>query len=345
VDFTHNDSLCITENSFNFDGTVSGPPNITVINWEFGPNASIQTSNQEDVNNVVYSQPGVYPVTLTASFNSCSETATSTVTIFREPTINFGIDSNLRCAPYLAQFIDLSISDTPIQYLWDFGDGSTSTLQNPGHIYTEPGIYDVSLQIETNEGCIAALEMIKPNFLEVHPSPVSKFSVSPEITDICNSKITFTDLSSGAISYVYLFNDKGTGVSELQNPIYYYTTSGQKYPQQIVTNEFGCTDTSFVGLYIEPFTVYIPNTFTPDGDEFNNIFNAIIYLKVSYWSFKVFDRWGELLFESNDPEYGWDGTYGGKLVQDDTYTYVLKYVSCEDYVKPHVITGHVNVLK
>jgi gliding motility-associated-like protein len=152
-------------------------------------------------------------------------------------------------------------------------------------------------------------------------------------------------LSSGAISYVYLFNDKGTGVSELQNPIYYYTTSGQKYPQQIVTNEFGCTDTSFVGLYIEPFTVYIPNTFTPDGDEFNNIFNAIIYLKVSYWSFKVFDRWGELLFESNDPEYGWDGTYGGKLVQDDTYTYVLKYVSCEDYVKPHVITGHVNVLK
>jgi gliding motility-associated-like protein len=345
VDFTHNDSLCITENSFNFDGTVSGPPNITVINWEFGPNASIQTSNQEDVNNVVYSQPGIFPVTLTASFNACSESITSNVTIFREPSINFGIDSNLRCAPYLAQFIDLSISDTPIEYLWDFGDGSTSTLQNPGHIYMLPGIYDVSLKIQTNEGCITALEMIKPNFLEVHPSPVSKFSVSPEITDICNSRITFTDLSSGAISYVYFFNDKGKGVSESQNPIYYYTTSGQKYPQQIVTNEFGCMDTSFVGLYIEPFTVYIPNTFTPDGDEFNNIFNAVIYLEVSSWSFKVFDRWGELLFESNDPEFGWDGTYGGKLVQDDTYTYTLKYISCEDYVTPHVITGHVNVLK
>lgn len=345
VDFTHNDSLCITENSFNFDGTVSGPPNITVITWEFGANASIQTSNQEDVNNVVYSQPGIFPVTLTASFNACSETITSNVTVFREPYINFGIDSNLRCAPYLAQFIDLSISDTPIQYLWDFGDGSTSTLQNPSHIYTLPGIYDVSLEIQTDEGCIAALEMIKPNFLEVHPSPISQFSVSPEITDICNSRITFTDLSSGAISYVYFFNDKGKGISELQNPIYYYTTNGQKYPQQIVTNEFGCTDTSFVGLYIEPFTVYIPNTFTPDGDEFNNIFNAVIYLEVSSWSFKVFDRWGELLFESNDPEFGWDGTYGGKLVQDDTYTYILKYISCEDYVTPHVITGHVNVLK
>ena len=345
VAFTHNDSLCITENSFNFDGTVTGPPNITTISWNFGPNASVPTSNQEDVNNVVYNQHGVFPVTLTASFNSCSETASSTVTIFRVPEINFGIDSSLRCAPYPAQFIDLSVSDTPILYSWDFGDGNSSTEQNPAHIYTQAGMYDVTLQIETTEGCIATLELIKPNFLEIHPTPISNFSVSPQITDICHPRITFTDLSSGAIGYVYLFNDQGAGVNESQNPIYDYTSSGQKYPQQIVINEFGCQDTSFQSLYIEPFTVYIPNTFTPDGDEFNNIFNAIIYLETSSWSFKIYDRWGELLFESNDPKYGWDGTYGGKIVQDDTYTYILRYVSCEDYVTPHIITGHVNVLK
>lgn len=343
VSFVHNDSLCVTNNSFDFDATYSGP-SITQLNWDFGNNASIQTSSDEDVFNVVFDTSGIFTVSLTASFLTCSETVSSTVTVFREPQINFSIVPGLQCAPFSAQFIDSSISDTPILYFWEFGDGQTSNEQNPSHIYSNPGIYSVELSIVTLEGCVDTLSLYKPDFVNVRPSPTSKFSVDPLITDICNPEVNFTDLSSGAISYFYNFDDVGQS-SNVQNPTFSYTTSGQKRPMQVVTNQYGCTDTSYQNLFIEPFTVYIPNTFTPDGNEFNGIFDAVIYLPVYEWEFEIFNRWGERLFISEDPTLGWDGTYNGEIVQDDTYTYKLTYKSCEDINKERIITGHVNLLR
>jgi gliding motility-associated-like protein len=343
VSFTHNDSLCITGNSFDFIGTATGPSGY-VINWNFGPNASISTSDQLIVNGVSYSTPGVHTVTLNISTDECEETATSTIYIFSEPTINFQIDDKLKCAPYFGQFVNLSTSETPAQYLWDFGDGTSSTVKNPSHVYPNAGIYDVQLTLTTTEGCVRNLILNRPDLINVHPSPISKFSVDPLITNICDSKITFTDRSSGALSYFYMMDDQG-GYSLESNPVYVYQSSGQKRPMQVVTNEFGCQDSSYKQLYIEPFTVYIPNTFTPDGNQFNNVFEPVIYLPIISWEFKIFNRWGETLFISQDPEFGWDGTYDGKLVKDDTYTYVLKYTSCESSAKVKVLNGHVNLLK
>lgn len=343
VSFIHNDSLCVTGNSFDFIGTATGPPGFEV-SWNFGPNASISNSDQLIVNNVNYSTSGSHTITLTASTDECSETATSTIYIFSEPTIDFKIDTNLKCAPYLEKFYNLSTSETPAQYLWDFGDGTTSTDVNPSHVYDTPGIYHIQLTLTTTSGCVRTLTLYQPDLVNVRPSPISKFSVDPLIANICDSKVNFTDLSSGALSYFYLLDDQG-GYSTEINPIHSYQSSGQKRPRQIVTNEFGCRDTSFQQLYIEPFTVYIPNTFTPDGNQHNNVFDAVIYLPVTFWEFKILDRWGETLFVSDDPQIGWDGTYQGKIVQDDTYTYVLKYISCEDAKKEKVITGHVNLLR
>lgn len=343
VSFIHPDSVCITGNSVDFTGTASGPPGLNIV-WNFGNDATPSTSNQLSVSNVTYNTPGNHTITLTISTDECSETSTSSIYIFKEPTIDFEIDDKLKCAPYIAQFVNLSTTDSPTQYLWDFGDGTTSTEINPSHIYPNPGIYHIQLTLKTTSGCVQTLTLYRPDLVNVHPSPISKFSVDPLTANICDSEITFTDLSSGALSYFYLMDDEG-GYSTEKNPVHNYQTSGQKRPRQIVTNEFGCQDTSFQQLHIEPFTVYIPNTFTPDGNQWNNVFEAVIYLPVTSWEFKIIDRWGETLFISDDPEVGWDGTYMGKLMKDDTYTYVLKYISCEDQVKEHLITGHVNLLK
>ena len=343
VSFTHNDSLCITGNSFNFVGTASGPPGFDML-WDFGSTATPSSSNQLSVNNVVYSTPGSHTVTFKISNPECEEIATSKIYIFSEPTIDFLIDTNLKCAPYLGQFVNLSTSETPATYLWDFGDGTTSTGKNPSHVYENAGIYHITLTLTTTSGCVRTLTLYKPDLVDVHPSPISKFSVDPLIANICDSKITFIDLSSGALTYNYFLDDIGAYSTE-PNLEYFYRTSGQKRPRQIVTNEFGCKDTSFQQLYIEPFTVYIPNTFTPDGNQHNNVFDAVIYLPVTSWEFKVFDRWGETLFVSDDPNIGWDGTYQGQIVKDDTYTYKLKYISCENTSKEHVVTGHVNLLR
>ncbi len=343
IAFTHNDSLCITGNSFNFDGSMTGP-NFTTYLWNFGPNASIPSSTNLDVNGVVFDIFGTFPITLTASFNSCTESVTHSVFIFREPTLNFRVEPGPRCVPALVQFTDLSVADSPISYLWNFGDGGTSTLQNPSHLYTEVGIYSVSLNITTAEGCIDTLFMLQQDLVTIHPSPTSLFNVDPIQTDICHAEITFSDQSSGASSIFYWFDDS-TYFSNEANLIYNYTTSGWHRPMQVATNEFGCSDTSYKELYIEPFIIFIPNTFTPDGNEFNNDFNAKFALEVIEWEFKIYNRWGELVYTTSNPQYGWDGTFNGKLVQEGVYAYVLRYVSCEKPDAWQMLVGHVNLLK
>ncbi|MEY3238209.1 MAG: hypothetical protein RI883_2310 [Bacteroidota bacterium] len=343
IDFTNNDSLCITGNSFNFDGSMTGPSFTTYL-WNFGPNASIPSSTNLDVTGVVFNTFGTFPITLTASFNNCSESATHSIFIYREPSLNFRVEPGPRCVPALVQFTDLSVADSPISYFWDFGDGGTSTLQNPSHLYTSVGSYSVSLNITTAEGCIDTLFMMQQDLVTIHPSPTSIFNVDPIQTDICHAEITFADQSSGATSIFYWFDDS-TYFSNEANLVYNYTTSGWHRPMQIATNEFGCSDTSYRELYIEPFIIYIPNTFTPDGNEFNNDFNAKFALEVLEWEFKIYNRWGELVYTTTDPQYGWDGTFNGKLVQEGVYAYVLRYVSCEKPDAWQMLVGHVNLLK
>lgn len=343
IAFTSNDSLCVTDNSFDFDGQMTGPSFTTYL-WNFGPNASIASSTNLDVNGVVFNTHGNFPITLTASFDNCVETYTDNIFIFREPTIDFKIEPGPRCAPAIVQFTDLSLADSPIIYSWDFGDGGTSNLENPSHLYLNPGSFSVGLNIMTTYGCVDTLYLMKQDLVTIHPSPVSAFTIDPVKADICHADVTFTDGSSDAVSIYYWFDDSTFSANQA-NLVYNYQSSGWHRPMQIATNQFGCKDTSFQELYIEPFVIYIPNTFTPDGNEFNNIFNASFALDVYEWEMKIYNRWGELLFTSTNPEIGWDGTYLGKLVQDGTYAYILTYVSCENPDISRQITGHVNMLK
>ncbi len=343
VSFTHTDSMCITNNSFDFFGTVTGP-SITTYSWNFGANALPTSATTLNVSNVVYDQPGVFPVTLSASFLDCISSTSSTIKVFKEPTIGFGLKPGIQCVPYTAYFVDSSSADTEIFYSWDFGDGGTSTLQNPSHVYTVPGQYVVTLQINTVEGCVETLVLSKNNLINVHPTPVAGFNVDPKKTDICHAQITFTDQSQGTISVWYDFDDEGTYSAE-DNPVYNYTTDGMHYPIQIALNEFGCKDTSRNSLYIEPFTVFIPNTFTPDGNEFNNDFSAVVALDAVEWEMRIFNRWGELVYQSNEQDAEWDGTYKGLMAPSGMYTYRVRYIPCSGGEEWEEITGHVNVLR
>lgn len=344
VSFTSQDSMCITNNSFDFDGTVSGPPG-TVFTYNFSSSASPVSSNQIDVNNVVFSQSGSIPITLTGVHENCTETFTESIYLYTEPTVDFDVDNGLLCAPFPAQFNDLSTAETGITYLWDFGDGTTSTEQNPLHVFTTAGNYSVSLTISTTAGCVNTLTEFKPDYITVNPSPVSDFSVSPQTTDICNSLVQFTDLSSGATNYYYWFDDS-VGVSTDQNPSHLYLHDGGHHPVQIVTNSFGCKDTSRQYIFIEPFTFYAPNTFTPDGNIFNQYFKPIVYFDVPAWNLKIFNRWGELIFETLDINQGWDGTTPtGTMANDGMYIWKATYTTCEPGNPEKIISGHVTLIR
>ena len=345
VAFNSEDSLCVTSNNFNFDGIVGGPPG-SIFTWNFGPNASIQTSTDIDVENVVFDTIGAIPITLTGTFENCVESITQEIYLFYPPEINFAIVPGLQCAPFNAQFIDQSTAETTIYYNWDFGDGGTSTDQNPTHLYPNVGNYPVTLSIRTLNGCVDTLTLLQGDLINVRPKPTSSFTVTPDYTDICNSSIQFIDQSIGGADWFYWYDDTTLYSTGAQSPYHTYVTPGNHYPYQIVTNEFGCKDTSSSQLFIEPFTVFAPNTFTPDGDEFNNIFLPIVYLHVEEWHMEIFDRWGEIIWESYDVNVGWDGIGpNGRVVQDGGYVWKVVYVSCEPHNPEKMITGHINVLQ
>lgn len=343
VGFTNNDSLCITNNDFNFVGNVSGPA-ITTYLWDFGPNSSPTSATSLNVNDVTFSVSGQIPVTLTASFLNCSKSFTNNVYVFGLPTAGFTIDPEVKCEPYPAQFINTSSYELPLLYSWNFGDGNTSSLENPLHVYPFAGQYSVTLTVISTAGCVDTLTVYQPDLILVHPKPQAGFTVDRDLVTICDSKVVFTDQSQGAVSVFYDFDDLNAG-SDLWNPHHVYYTDGMHYPHQYVFTEFGCSDTARVKIIVEPFTVYVPNTFTPDGNTVNNYFSAQLWLDPVEWNMKIYNRWGELVFESYDWTEQWDGTYKGLACKEGMYTYVIRYVSCAPWADAEYITGHVNLLK
>jgi PKD repeat protein len=177
------DSMCITNNSHDFNVVYDGPAN-PIFTWDFGPNANILSSNNTTVSGVVFDKSGYIPVSLSVTNGVCEETHVDSIFIFNVPELDFDIAPELMCAPYQAQFIDLTNSNARLIYLWEFGDGTQSSLKNPVHTYTNVGSYDVTLTIETIEGCLATLTMTKNNLITIFPSPTSKFSVNPTETSV-----------------------------------------------------------------------------------------------------------------------------------------------------------------
>lgn len=345
VSFTNSPDQCITDNLFDFIGQVTGPDH-AVFTWDFGNGASVGNSNDTSVFGVNYTVPGTHTVTFTGNFDACEEVATSELFIYSSPTIGFGLVDGLQCVPWTAQFIDQSFSETPINYSWDFGDGSAvSTDSDPNHVYETPGMYVVSLTIRTDEGCIDTLFLTREDLINIFPIPDAQFSVSTEETDICHSSIYFTNESSGATNYKYWF-DEGATFSTQENPGFAYSTSGYHYPYLIAYNQEGCSDTTATTrIYIEPFSVYIPNTFTPNDDGFNTVLTPQMWLTPTEWDFKIYNRWGEIVYRSTDYTESWDGNSKGLPVQDGTYQYILRYKPCSAEQGTVFLEGHINLLR
>lgn len=343
VSFTHNDSMCILNNSYHFEGTIGGPAS-TTFEWNFGPNAIPTSATTLNVNNVFYDSPGTFPVTLTAQFLQCTLTEESNIFVFSQPHADFTISNELKCEPYPAQFINISSYDAPLLYTWDFGEGGSSTETNPLHIYEHAGTYSVQLTAISTIGCIDTLVVLKQDLMLIHPKPTAGFSMNKIETTICESRVQFYDESQGAMKWIYYMNENNAFLSD-SAPAFTFQTPGMHYPEQVVFNEFGCSDTTKMQLIVEPFTVFVPNTFTPDENQFNNTFNAVVGLEPVSWNMRIYNRWGQLIFETNDYQEAWDGTYKGKLCQEDIYSYVIQFTSCAPVANAEELTGHVLLIK
>ncbi|MEN9699571.1 MAG: hypothetical protein RLZZ301_769 [Bacteroidota bacterium] len=339
---THSDSLCI-DSLFLFEAQVSGP-STTQYHWEFGTQAQPSTSTALTANWIHYLQAGPQPVLLIGETQLCKDTLATSVAVFGHPSINFMTLTPDICAPGFAQFVNSSQTDVPTLYTWDFGDGSTSTATNPNHIYPNVGNYTVSLTLQTLFGCVETLYMAQQDLITVHPSPTAGFTVDRTHVDVCDNQVVFTSTAQGASTYTYLVDQQEVAY-HAATITHAYHHSGTDHPMQIVTNDYGCSDTVLGTIQVDPFTLYAPNTFTPNQDKHNEVFNVVTDFEVSDWSLEIFNRWGQCVFQTTNPSQAWDGTYNGMACQDGNYNYVVKYRQCDQPYIRKQREGMVTLLK
>jgi len=155
-----------------------------------------------------------------------------------------------------------------------------------------------------------------------------------------NLPITFHNLTSNATSYIWSFGDGDS--STVVHPNHVFLDPGMYLITLIAADDKGCLDSIKKNITIvEEHYIYIPNAFTPDGDRTNAYFSAST-LNIVHLHIDIFDRWGTIIFSSDDLNFQWDGTYNDKAIQDGLYPYKVIYVSTSGVQKE--LTGHVNVL-
>ena len=232
--FTNANSVCVTV-PLSFTNTSSPAPVASA--WDFGDATTSTQTNPVKV----YTAPGIYTIQLIADFGGCFDTAYSTVTVFNKPAAGFTQTNTLSCsAPLTVSFTD--ISTNAISYNWDFGDGNTSTQQNPLHTYTATGIYDVTLIVTNRDGCSDTLRKI--DLVKIQPPQVTinNLTVSgcAPLTWTFSSTVLSVD---PAIGYQWDFGDGGTSI--LPNPTHIFS-AGIYTIQLTITTAGGCTATTIV---------------------------------------------------------------------------------------------------
>ncbi|HEU4716482.1 MAG TPA: PKD domain-containing protein [Bacteroidia bacterium] len=246
------------------------------------------------------------------------------------------------CGPLLVGFTDQSFvnSGTITGWSWNFGDGDTSSVQNPVHTFSIPGTYTVTLSVTTSNGC--SQSAAGSQVVDVWPSPLAGFSVYNIPVTTLDPTADFVDQSVGAVTWQWDFGDGNTGT--LQNPSHQYPAdTGSYFITLVVSNSYGCVDTATGELNVlDDFTFYVPNAFTPNGDGLDELFTGY-GTGIEKFHMMVFDRWGNLFYQTDDISQGWDGTYKGKKVQEDVYVYKIDITDI--FLKDHHYIGHVSVVR
>ncbi len=299
-----------------------------------------------NIQNIVPAATTTYTVDVVDA-NGCTASSTILVTVNALPVAIVGSDVTSGCAPLCVNFDDLStiVAGTITGWSWDFGDQSSSTQQNPSHCYGLPGNYDVTLTVTTSDGCSQTIVMT--NYIQVFALPVAAFIAGPQPTTVLNPTITFTDSSTNASSWNWNFGDLVNSSSTDQNPTFTYVDPNCYVVTLEVTSTDGCMDTTDQIICIGPdVIIFVPNTFTPDDNGLNDLFTPVTFgIDPDKYEMWVFDRWGNVIFYTDDLNDGWDGKVLGsdQLCQEDTY--VWKILAKDVLDKRHELIGHVNLIR
>ncbi|MDB9931613.1 PKD domain-containing protein [Flavobacteriales bacterium] len=324
----------------NFQNTSVGSLN---FNWDFGDGDTSFLFNPSHS----YASPGNYTIKLLANnpLTGCSDSSFKSIVISKTPNSNFSYSDSVGCdildVLFTADTIDLTA-----KYLWDFGNGNISQqIGFSGHQYLIPDCYDVSLTVTSKEGCISS--SLDTSAICLYEQPIADFIADRVLfSSLEVPEVKFTNLSQFSTFYLWNFGDGQFNITE--NPVHTYSPGANIYSVKLISsNNVGCQDsiTKTIKVY-QDIAIYVPNTFTPNRDQINQVFLPILtegFVKETY-RLTIFNRWGELIFQTRDINEGWDGLHKGKLCQIDSYIWKI-YVEVANSSEVKSYTGHVNLIR
>lgn len=295
--------------------------------WDFGDGTE---STQKNPGTHVYNTWGTYNIVLSAFVPNCTDK--DTVTMLLEPPLPIAdfIHSGNACTPNRVQFTNQSIYG--VSYLWNFGDGKTSTVENPVHTYEVAGRYDVKLIVTGHDSSDH-----KERLIESYINPVINFSINPDTVMLPNGRITTSNNTMYADRYLWDFGDGDT--SSLRVPEHIYgPPSDTSYTITLTAwSENNCIGVDSIPNAVRVEAVGVlefPNVFIPsksgpwggylnmideDDREVTNMVFRPAKKNVVDYHLIIYNRWGELVFETRDMNQGWDGYYQGELCSQGVY--------------------------
>ena len=323
--------LCTNDNPINLSATPIGGV------WS-GNGVSAGVFNPANAtigkNTITYTSSGI-----------CPTSATVDILVNATPNLNFVTDKDSVCIgePFLLQDAsDLQI----VNFIWDYSNGVivNSITKNISHTYNDAGKYTITMTGTSITGCTSTIT--KPDFITVLAKPHASFLHLPTGPTVLSPIVDFTNNSTDATNYEWNFNDGKKSYST--NVSHTYPATPETYFVRLTAYNGlkTCNDDTLVPIEIfDDIYYYVPNTFTPNGDELNNIFIPVLSGAITYenYSFYIFNRWGELLFESHNKDVGWDGTYNNKICKPDTYIWKLEFKD-QPTLQKHFFTGHINLV-
>ncbi|MGM0582432.1 MAG: PKD domain-containing protein [Bacteroidota bacterium] len=327
------EEMVLPESTVSINNTTSNK-NEWEYEWDFGDGT---TSTEVDPAPHEYGNFGTFVIRMTATNGQCTDTYQTSVTIGAiPPIVDFDASPKEGCLPLVVEFENLTQFADPATYQWEFGDGQrVSAVENPTHVYRNPGTYTVRLTASNITG--QRTEMVKEEFIVVNETPEASFTIPDEYRQVFTTEeVRFVNLSEGADEFIWKFGD-GNESFEAE-PIHAYPDSGIYDITLIAINsETGCSDSMTLSSQVQVIlggTSETPNAFTPSragpGSGSSNPNQNDFFLPkvegVSQFNMKVYNRWGELLFESDDKTKGWDGYYNGVLMPQGVYVYRLELV-------------------
>jgi gliding motility-associated-like protein len=325
------------------DLSSSGSGLLTKWKWEFKDGTTDKVQNPLHT----YQLPGEYNVRLTVEDkNKCKANFTRVIRYFPVPNLLVvEPDTGRGCQPLTIKFNNLSTPiDNSYTFDWDMGDGTKAKALSPTHTYDKVGLYTVKLNLTSPIGCKTSATFA--NLIEVRGSPTANFSFTPDRFSNFASTATFTDLSTNAVKWGWQFGAK-EGTSASRNPIYTFRDTGYHQIRLIVTHPSGCTDTLIKNIDVEPLVTYfLPNAFTPNFDGTNDEFKGAGNLfGMTDFKMGIWNRWGEKIFDTNDPKEGWNGRINntGVVAMEGVYVYYATFVGPRN--KLFTYKGYCTLLK